>query len=821
MSLQTEIKNPILADALTFAAAGFAAGPYKVDGAGNKKPLGRGKGFSDWSSDPKSVRSLFNAISDYDGFGVKPGTGGFIVIDLDVKKGAEGPTWFRRLVDAYGDDFEDLFDTFTHRTPSGGLHLWFKAGSVSCGNKNGTVIMPDGSIHTETGIDIRQNDGFVPLPPILGPHNGYEPIGDLSLLEAIAAGDLKAAPEWFAQAWPARSASSSKVGDREEKVNEFLGRFNAGPKADEGFKDFYKSDIESLRKLKSGRHGLVGGLMGRLVGDLRRRAVDAEWVISETKKALETSRAGEGRDSGLEVEGWFEHCVIEELKKSSWSSSPLPVNEALADAESPAAFQLALRGFEHWSADDTPPRPRPSPAMFHGPLGAFALEAGDYTEADPVAIYAQALTMFGVAANKNAHMLAGNDRHPAALFTVIVGATAKGAKGTSGAVAGGLMFRVEPALKDRQFYGFGSGEQLIADLAGEGIEGSRDTRVLMFETELAGLLTVAARQNSIVSQTVRNAWDGKALQNRTRSGPIVADDYHLGAIGHITADEFRSKLAGSTEIANGFVNRWLMVWAQRGKLQPNGGNVPDSVFNRYTVILRANLVKAWKLTSMHRTPEAGRRWDEIYHEAAGDDPAGVLGGAISRSNTQMLRLSLATAIADGADAIGVAHVEAAGAFWDYCRDTAAHILGESTGNHDADRLLSELRRVGSAGMDFTAQRDLFSKHAGRSDSARAVLERRGLAATVVVPTEGRPSNVSFAIRAKDLSSLSSQSDIRGEEVIEENPSELPATKATKGVVRETVCVGDFATKATEAPIHTAVSVSVPLDEADEYDFEPI
>jgi hypothetical protein len=603
-------------------------------------------------------------------------------------------------------------------------------------------------------------------------------------------------------------------------VNEFLGRFNAGPKADEGFKDLYQSDIESLRKLKSGRHGLVGGLMGRLVGDLRRRAVDAEWVISETKKALETSRAGEGRDSGLEVEGWFEHCVIEELKKSPWSDSPLPVNEALADADTPAAFQLALRGFELWSGIDTPPRPRPAPTMFHGPLGAFALEAADYTEADPVAILAQSLAIFGVAANRNAHMLAGNDKHPAALFIGIIGATSKAGKGTSGAVALGLMLRVEDKL--RQLGGFGSGEALIEDLANEVTEGSRDTRMLIFESEFAGLLTVAARQNSIVSQTVRNAWDGKPLQNRTRTGgKLIATDYHLCVVGHIVADEFRSKTAGSTEVANGFVNRFLWVFAERGKLHPEGGNVPEHVFNNYSKVLRHNLEKAWKLSLMRRTPEAELRWDQIYRETAEDDPAGVLGAAISRGTTQMLRLSVAYAIADGADAIGLDHVEAARAFWAYSRDTAAHILGESTGNHDADRLLSELRRVGSAGMDFTAQRDLFSKHAGRSDAARAILERRGLAATVVVPTDGRPSNVSFAIRAKDLSSLSSQSDIQAEEVIEEKPSELPATKATKGVVRETVCVGDFATKATEAPIHNPVSVSVPLAEADEYDFEPI
>ncbi|HUP72202.1 MAG TPA: hypothetical protein VM282_04075 [Acidimicrobiales bacterium] len=87
---------------------------------------------------------------------------------------------------------------------------------------------------------------------------------------------------------------------------------------------------------------------------------------------------------------------------------------------------------------------------FQGPIGEFALAAAPFTEADPIAILAQCLVGFGVAANSGAYMLAGNDRHPAALNAAIVGETAKAGKGTSKSAAFGLMALVDPALMSSQ-----------------------------------------------------------------------------------------------------------------------------------------------------------------------------------------------------------------------------------------------------------------------------------------------------------------------------------------------------------------------------------
>lgn len=460
----------------------------------------------------------------------------------------------------------------------------------------------------------------------------------------------------------------------------------------------------------------------------------------------------------------------------------------------------SVMAFELWSPTDVRPRPVPHPALFHGIIGEFALEAAQYSEADPVAIFAQVLTMYGVAANRSAYVLAGNNKHTAALFVLIIGATAKARKGTSGAVARAFMSKVAPDVFERRLSGFGSGEAIIAELAGVdgGDAGPRDIRALIYENEFGGLLSAAGRQGATISETIRNAWDLEPLANRTRStGNIVATDYHLGAIGHITEAEFRSKLTG-TDVHNGMVNRWLMFNAGRGNLMPDGGNVPNHVLDKYAALLKENLRRAWGTTGMQRTPEAKELWADVYEQIAADDPPGALGGVTSRGDAQTLRLSIALALADGSGVITAEHVAAAFHVWNYCRATAAHIFGDSTGNADADRLLEALREAGKLGMTATAQRDLFSKHKGRADNARALLEREGLAASIKKQTGGSPATITYAIAKvtnRDLPSLSSQSQQGqddGEQVIS------CATKATEYLTELPTYPLATATEATEA-----------------------
>ena len=361
-----EITKPILHDALKYAELGFAVGPWLLASDGRKLPLGvagtgtrrMGSGFSDWSSDPKTVRKLFNGHGTVSGVGCIPGSAGFVVVDVDVKNGAKGEEGLRTLIDEYGDDFAELTDTLVIETPSGGWHLWFKAGDVVVGQRDGFATSSEGAEISGTGVDVRQSSGFVPLPPILGPDTGYSCTSDLPFNEAIKTEMVLAAPQWFAHAWPAKAATTqngSALGQQlTETVKTFLAENNAGRFTDQELKRTYDDDIEQLRTLVSGRHELTKKIAGRLAHHCGRRDVDAEDILKGTLAALTESRSGEGRDTTTELVELFSSCVAKEIAGrpiDDWFDA-LPTKPAqlkdpddtapVDDSWTPADLRLAL-----------------------------------------------------------------------------------------------------------------------------------------------------------------------------------------------------------------------------------------------------------------------------------------------------------------------------------------------------------------------------------------------------------------------------------------------------------------------------------------------
>ncbi len=105
---------------------------------------------------------------------------GFLVVDLDVKRGDDGPANFAAL--------GPCPDTFTVSTPSGGKHLYF-AHVPGARNSAGKIAL---------GVDIRAEGGYVVAPPT----PGYEVVRD---------GEAASAPAWLValltRTAPAPSAS--------------------------------------------------------------------------------------------------------------------------------------------------------------------------------------------------------------------------------------------------------------------------------------------------------------------------------------------------------------------------------------------------------------------------------------------------------------------------------------------------------------------------------------------------------------------------------------------------------------------------------------
>ena len=362
----------------------------------------------------------------------------------------------------------------------------------------------------------------------------------------------------------------------------------------------------------------------------------------------------------------------------------------------------------------------------------------------------------GASIGSGPHLLARNDRHPAALWPVLVGDTSKGGKGTAWSAAAAAHAGADPAFfaharQGRVRGGLGSGEALIDEVKDPDGDaaGADDRRLLVLERELARVLRVGQRDGSIMSMTLRDAWDGHRLEARSRGREsVVASGYHL-VVGHVTREKLASAVT-TTETFNGWANRFLWVAVRRSKRLPEGGNVPSDLAAEYGRAIGAAIMRARTRGEMHRTPAARVRWAEVHDELADDDPGGILGAVTARAEPMCARLSLPYALLDQAPAIDVAHVEAARALWRYSRHTAERIWSDALGDPDADRLLGAIRSAGAAGLDGTGQRDALGRH-GSAPAARNRLEELGPVVTRQVDTGGRPTTVTIAAEHSDQS----------------------------------------------------------------------
>lgn len=394
-------------------------------------------------------------------------------------------------------------------------------------------------------------------------------------------------------------------------------------------------------------------------------------------------------------------------------------------------------------------------AAHHGLAGDIVRALAPHTEADPVGLLVTLLLMVGNAAGPAPHATVGAVTHPARLFAVQVGETSRGRKGQGKAEVERVMAQADPGWAAGNIVsGLASGEGVISRVRdGQDDEdpGVIDKRLLVYEPEWSKVAKVGQREGNTLSPVVREAWDSGRLETLTRRDPMKATGAHVSILGHITVPELVRSLT-DTDAANGYANRHLFVLVKRARLLPHGGSLPDGELDDLGRRLRDTLTAFRRFGRLMRTPEADRRWEVIYREIdETPDPGELVGAVTARAEAQVLRLSLIYALLDCSKVIDLPHLEAAWAVWNYCYQSAVYIWGDASGDEVVDRLLAALRDAGDAGLTGTEQRNLFSRHVdtARLDSARKLLEAKGLAKTEQVQTGGRPLLVTTAIRDTD------------------------------------------------------------------------
>jgi hypothetical protein len=408
----------------------------------------------------------------------------------------------------------------------------------------------------------------------------------------------------------------------------------------------------------------------------------------------------------------------------------------------------------------------PDPQAYYGLAGDIVRTIEPHTESSSVALLIQTLVCFGNLIGRTAHFVAEGSQHFLNLFVVLVGVTSVGRKGSSWAQVLRLFRAVDPQWAEHSVQsGLSSGEGLIWAVRDaiikrdpirekgrvveyqdvETDQGVADKRLLVFESEFASPLRMMARDGNILSGVIRQAWDTGNLSTMTKNSPARATDAHVSIVGHVTRDELRRELT-TTDMANGFANRFPWVCTTRSKELPEGGNLTDEDLRPLVERLLKAVEFAQTIGRMERDDNLKPMWARTYHELTPGTP-GLLGAITSRAVPQTMRLACLYALLDHSDVVKEEHLLPAIALWEYCHNSARFIFGDALGDPTADAILRALRDEPD-GLDRTSISSLFSRHASTAEISRAlsVLQEHGLAVVNYSQNgTGRPSEVWTAV----------------------------------------------------------------------------
>ena len=232
------------------------------------------------------------------------------------------------------------------------------------------------------------------------------------------------------------------------------------------------------------------------------------------------------------------------------------------------------------------------------------------------------------------------------------------------------------------------------------------------EPEFSRVLAVMYREGSILEPVVQQLWDQGRVDVMTRANPLKAEGIHLVINGQTTPADLRAKLS-EVSMANGSGNRFLFI-----ETRPERSNPNPQAFTRQPGLapfisdVHRLIEHARTVGEMRRTVEAGRLWELIYVDL--NRPINRVGGnemvaaLVQIGPAQVMRLAMLYALLDGDDEIDTLHLLSALEMWAYSERCIAHLYADTTGDRDADTILSSLREQRE--MDRSEVSDLLGRN---------------------------------------------------------------------------------------------------------------
>jgi hypothetical protein len=354
-----------------------------------------------------------------------------------------------------------------------------------------------------------------------------------------------------------------------------------------------------------------------------------------------------------------------------------------------------------------------SSAAFNGPLGDVVKSLEGNHEADPSAVLIQALTIIGNIYGRKYQLTLGGLAQYSNLFTLLVGQTGRGKKGTSLGLAKKLVTFSTPQEGPNYATGIASGPGIVHALRDPGVvktkkgeeidQGVVDKRLVLIEEEFSSILRLTNKSSDTgTSAILRSCWDSENLQNQSKGSPETASDIHVSFIGHITPRELELEVSKARiVIHNGFMNRFLIFYSHTDEVVP----VPRLLDQQFiTDRLRLSPPKSpsqFLLGSIeppipiNLEDKAIEKYRDFCYRSRPDESNGLF----VRSRSQVLRLAMIYSIIDQSKSIEVKHIESALALWDYHKESVTHLFSKYS--RDARKLLAVLKDSPKTRTDIT------------------------------------------------------------------------------------------------------------------------
>jgi hypothetical protein len=436
--------------------------------------------------------------------------------------------------------------------------------------------------------------------------------------------------------------------------------------------------------------------------------------------------------------------------------------------------------------------PSLDPKMLYGIAGEFAKHAALKSEVNRGAAAANVLALVACNAGRDTYQYIGDTAHYPAIYTMHVGRTSIGGKGDALSLVDRVVTRIEDLIRhgespeDKQIPpdilcnnhsgGLSSGEGLIMLIhdgistieKGEVVEITPpilDKRLLITETEFSNIPQQARRTGNTLTSRLRDSFDGKPLMPPTKQNRIGCKEPHICIRAGITPYELLDLLE-QRDIANRFLNRFLVFWAERERIEPFPQTTADRIVQALAedlidVILfaKGNYPRESKTRQITATPKArdlfAHEYRAVYAKRTSTERIMALE---ARHRVYAWRFAHVFALTDLTAVIDEKHREAAIAWTRYSRASLEFIFNSEAGARDAEKTqalaskILEFLRTQPAGATATEISGHFNRHVSAAELNAALKELIDSAPRVVeMKTDctqsatGRPPKIYRAI----------------------------------------------------------------------------